>query len=95
MEAILAGLVRVGKVTDYDVTKGQVRVLFPDTGLTSGWLFCIQNSAGISISANQDHAHTATVAKWLPAVNQTVVCLYLPLPNADGFVLGTIEGGTT
>ena len=30
------------------------------------------------------------VVWWLPAIDDTVVCLYLPCFNADGFVLGGI-----
>lgn len=29
---------------------------------------------------------------WLPKTNATVLCVYLPVFNADGFVLGEIGG---
>ncbi len=93
IETILAGLVRVGTVTDRDVSSGRVRVLFPDSGLTSGWLYCLQAPAPVTIGTAEEHTHTASSGTWTPAINQTVCCLYLPIPDADGFVLGTIAGG--
>lgn len=95
IETILSGLVRVGKVTDRDASTGRVRVLFPDTGLTSGWLFCLQAPSPVTIGTAEEHTHTASSGTWTPAINQTVVCLYLPIPDADGFVLGAIAGGGT
>ncbi len=92
MDAILSGLVRIGKVTDRDTSSGKVRVLFPDSGLTSDWLFCLQNMAPITIGTAEEHTHTASSGIWTPTINQVVACLYLPMPDADGFVLGTIGG---
>lgn len=37
-----------------------------------------------------DHQHKSYVVWWLPAIDDIVVCLYLPCFNADGFVLGGI-----
>lgn len=36
------------------------------------------------------HIHTATVAAWMPKVNDKVLVAYLPIFNSDGFVLGGI-----
>ena len=93
IENILAGLVRIGKVTDRDTSSGKVRVLFPDSGLTSDWLFSLQNMTPITIGTTEEHSHTASSGTWTPSINQTVLCLYLPIPDADGFVLGVIGGG--
>ncbi len=93
IETILAGMVRIGKVTDRDTTTGMVRVLFPDSGLTSDWLYCVQAKAPITIGTTEEHSHTASSGTWTPSINQTVLCLYLPIPDADGFVLGVIGGG--
>lgn len=41
-------------------------------------------------AAGTSHNHLAEVTKWLPQINDTVLCLYLPAFNADGFVLGGI-----
>ena len=85
-------IVRIGKVTDRDTSSGKVRVLFPDSGLTSDWLFCLQNMAPITIGTAEEHTHTASSGIWTPTINQVVACLYLPMLDADGFVLGTIGG---
>lgn len=44
----------------------------------------------IGADNSTDHQHKSHVVWWLPAVDDTVVCLYLPCFNADGFVLGGI-----
>lgn len=68
------GIVRIGIVTDVDAAAHKVRVLYPEFGMTSGWLSVLK------------HAEA-----WLPSVNAVVLCLYLPVFNADGFVAGVIE----
>lgn len=37
------------------------------------------------------HSHGAKVNYWLPKVNETVACLYLPTFNSDGVILGAIK----
>jgi len=37
-----------------------------------------------------EHGHAANVTYWMPRVNDTVVVLYLPVFNGDGFILGAI-----
>lgn len=42
-------------------------------------------------STEDNHEHKrSTVARWMPKVNDNVLCLYLPAFNADGFILGGI-----
>jgi len=83
----LSGIVRVGIVTDRNADKKQVRVLFPDTKLTSGWLFVIQNTTPVSYVGENGYC---TVGSFVPNINDKVLCLYIPVPNGDGFVLGVI-----
>ncbi len=40
----MAGLVQIGLVSDVDRVKRRVRVLWPDSGQTSGWLYILQQS---------------------------------------------------
>lgn len=40
----MAGLVQIGLVSDVDRIKRCVRVLWPDSGQTSGWLYILQQS---------------------------------------------------
>lgn len=44
----------------------------------------------IGADNSTNHQHKSHVVWWLPAIDDTVVCLYLPCFNADGFVLGGI-----
>jgi hypothetical protein len=48
-------------------------------------------SGGGSASAAPAHDHDGSkVTAWLPGVGATVLVLYLPVFNADGFILGAI-----
>ena len=37
------------------------------------------------------HTHAATLTYWLPKVNDTVIALYVPMFNGDGFILGGLN----
>jgi len=48
-------------------------------------------SGGGSASDAPNHSHTGSnVTYWMPQVNDTVLAVYLPIFNADGFILGVI-----
>ena len=48
-------------------------------------------TGGGSARAVADHSHNGSYLEaWLPRVNEKVLCLYLPVFNGDGFVLGGI-----
>ena len=85
--------VRIGKVTDVNKEKRLVRVKFEDTGITSGWLPVMQHYKAIVVTGadnSTNHQHKSHVVWWVPAIDDIVICLYLPCFNADGFVLGGI-----
>lgn len=96
MSEILSRLVQVGTVTAVDSTAHRVRVKFKDTDIISDWLYVIQHrGAELSIvpdkaGNNPSHNHLpgSYLTYWMPKVNDTVLCLYLPVFNGDGFVLG-------
>lgn len=44
----------------------------------------------VAAGTSTNHNHLATVTCWMPQVNDTVLAIYLPAFNADGFVLGGI-----
>lgn len=105
-EKVLSGLVRIGTVTDVNHAKHQVRVKFQGEKMTSGWLYVLDNrpaigerddwrteyeAGGSGEAAFETHKHNLVILQWMPKVNATVVCLYLPGFNADGFVLGGIS----
>lgn len=73
-QRILRRLVRVGVVSSIDEDAAAVRVYFEDIDMVSDWLPVIQRGG----------------TNWIPSVNDMVLCLYLPMFNADGFVLGAI-----
>lgn len=111
-EKILAGLVRIGIVTDVNAVKRRVRVKFQDVNMISGWLYVLRRSGGDvtvapdgghthsirdtytgggTASTIPNHNHSGTVtASWMPKINDTVLVLYLPVEQGDGFVLGGI-----
>lgn len=81
---IIQNIVRVGIVTDVDRDKRLVRVRFPNINMTSGWLYILKSPPEVHM------VFEATVEPWLPSVNDKVLCIYLPVFNGDGFVLGAI-----
>ena len=103
---ILARLVQVGTVTDVDNAKRMARVKFHDTGITSAWLRVLKNppfipdydvpqrtefeSGGSGDSAFADHKHDLVLKPWMPKVNETVLAIYLPVKEGDGYVIGGI-----
>lgn len=105
-EKALENLVRVGTVTDVDNSQHRVRVKFRDMDMTSGWLKVLDTrpsipdygvsqrteyaSGGSGEAAFASHKHDLTIHQWMPKVNDTVLTLYLPVFNADGFVLGKL-----
>ena len=105
-EQILAGLVRLGTVTAVSNEKHQARVKFQSEGMTSGWLYVLNNrpfipdynvpqrtefeEGGSGEPAFANHKHDLVIKQWMPKVNDTVLCLYLPVFNGDGFILGGV-----
>jgi phage baseplate assembly protein gpV len=77
MKDLLANLVRIGTVSSVESTKGRARVIFKDKAMVSGWLYVLQQTSSGAVS-------------WMPRVNDRVLCLYLPIFNGDGFILGAI-----
>lgn len=71
-------LVRIGVVSS--VTDTTARVIYPHMdNMVSGDLLFLQRPVTIHEHGTHD---------WRPTVGQTVLCIYVPLDGADGFVLG-------
>ncbi len=94
--------VRIGTVSAVDKTKRMARVMFKDLGITSGWLYVLDTHPHIPDydpvpqeteleTCQVPHTHKLVIKPWLPNVNDTVVCLYLPAFNGDGIILGAIS----
>ena len=104
---ILSNLVRVGIVTAVNNEEHLARVMFDDTKLPSGWLIVLDNrpfipayggpqrteysAGGSGFPAYENHKHDLIIKQWMPVVNQPVLVLFLPVKNADGFILGGMQ----
>lgn len=102
----VAGMVRIGTVSDVKNDEHKCRVIFKDSGMTSAWLYVVTNQpfipdydapqvteyrgGGAGMAAFESHNHDLIIKPWMPKVGQTVLCLYMPVFNADGFVLGGV-----
>lgn len=87
-ETALENLVRIGTVTWTDPVKRVARVKFQDTELPSGLLHVLANRS--YIPDYEIPQHPPVIKPWMPKVNAIVLCLYLPVWNGDGFILGEI-----
>lgn len=86
------------KFQDTGITSGWLRVLQhhsagiyidPDGEHTHDITDTFTGGGSASTEPNHNHAGTC-LTYWMPKVNDSVVVLYLPIPNSDGFVLGGI-----
>lgn len=107
VEKILKHLVRIGTVTVTDPVKRVARVKFEDTGQTSGLLYVLANrpyvpdydvpqrtefeAGGSGDPAFASHKHDLIIKPWMPKVGEQVLCLYEPIRDGRGFVLGGIQ----
>ncbi len=105
-EAILKNLVRVGTVTATAPASRVARVKFQDLGVTSDWLPVVASrpyirdydgpqetearSGGAGYALFESHTHSLRIRPWMPKINATVLCIYIPVFNANGFILGEL-----
>lgn len=103
----LASIIRVGTVTDVDLVHYKVRVMYQDRGYTSNWLKVLDNrpfipnynvpqrteyaAGGSGDAAYASHSHNLVIKQWMPSVGATVLVLYVPAKNSDGYVLGGMQ----
>lgn len=106
-EKTLSNLVRIGVVTAVNNNEHLARVQFEDQDLPSDWLIVLDNrpfipdydvpqitdqrAGGSGYPQYESHDHPLTIKQWMPKVNQPVLVLFLPVKNADGFILGGIQ----
>lgn len=99
-------LVQVGIVTDVNNGIFMARVKFPETEITSGWLYVVQNwpfisdydvpqetesrSGGEGEASFDEHTHDLIIKPWMPKINEVVLVIYQPAFNSDGFILGKV-----
>ncbi|MCL2201269.1 MAG: phage baseplate assembly protein V [Oscillospiraceae bacterium] len=78
MQDKLADAIRVGIISSIDPTKGTAQVTFEDReDMVSGELSVIMPVTG----SNQIYM--------MPAVNERVLCVFIPDSPSDGFILGS------
>ncbi len=92
--AALEQIVRVGTVSSVNAAERTARVKFSYLGdMVSGNLRVMQHYAcAVEVTTDQAHNHPDTYTTfWMPEVGDTVLCLYLPVFNGDGVVLGVLK----
>lgn len=84
-------LVQIGMVSAVDEKNRKVRVKFKDTDLISDWLCVLKREPSVSLVDLPNKTGSGVVViPWMPKVNDTVLVVYLPIFNSDGFVIGGI-----
>ena len=107
MGTVFSGFFRLGTVTDVNNDKRIARVKFADLGYTSGWIPVVINrdfipdydvpqrtefeAGGSGDPAFASHKHDLIIKPWMPKVGEQVLCLYEPIRDGRGFVLGGIQ----
>ncbi len=88
---LLKNIVRIGEVSSVNSENKTARVIFKDKqNMISGPLRVVDNKASVITEEAQSHIHSCDETQWLPKVKETVLCLYLPNGESDGFILGGI-----
>lgn len=107
MGTVFSGFFRRGFVTDVNNTKRLARVKFADLGYTSGWIPVLINrdfipdydvpqrteyeAGGSGDAAYERHKHDLVIKPYMPKVGEQVLCIYEPVRNGRGFILGGIQ----
>lgn len=82
--ALMKDFLRIGKVVDTNSAHRSCRVFFEDQRIVSGWLRVLQH-IGAGVVCTND---SGSVGVWMPQINSQVLCIYMPIPDGDGYVLG-------
>ena len=93
----IINMVRVGTVTDIKPDSREARVFFPNKNIVSGWLKVIKSPPFIPDRSNPqkteetaEHSHEVKISPYLPDVGDKVLCLFYPIADGDGFILGGV-----
>ncbi len=87
------------KFQDTSIISGPLRVLqhfaagiyiAPDAEHTHDITDTYTGGGSASTFPAHDHLPGSHLTYWMPKVNDTVLVLYLPIDNSDGFILGGI-----
>jgi hypothetical protein len=107
MGTVFSSFVRLGFVTDVNNDKRIARVKFEDLGYTSGWIPVLINrdfipdydvpqrtefeAGGSGDPAFASHKHDLIIKPYMPKKGEQVLCLYEPVRNGRGYILGGIQ----
>ena len=107
ISAVFSSFFRIGFVTDVNNEKRIARVKFEDLGYTSGWIPVLINrdyipdydvpqrtefeTGGSGDPAFASHKHDLIIKPWMPKKGEQVLCIYEPVRNGRGFILGGIQ----
>lgn len=67
-----------------------VAVTVKTAGTHSHTITPSEGSASCSDAGNHTHEASGKVVSWMPKVNDTVLVVFLPIFNSDGFILGGV-----
>lgn len=71
--------------------KGElVRTINAEAGKHTHDISTPEGSGSASESGNHTHTATSEVVSWVPQIGTTVLVIYLPVFNSDGFIIGGI-----
>lgn len=100
-------IVREGKVTAVDNGKRIAKVWFDSMGIESDWLPVLITrdfipdydvpqrtefeAGGSGDPAFASHKHDLIIKPWMPKKGEQVLCIYEPVRNGRGFILGGIQ----
>lgn len=85
---------RIGTVSSVNVSERTARVKFEYLDdMVSGPLRVLQrDGCNLNIKLDDAHDHSGSeTAFWMPKVGETVLCLYEPIDNGGGIILGVLK----
>lgn len=87
-------MIRIGTVSSINAGERTATVILHDYGDTvSGDLRVMQHfGCAVDVPIADAHTHPKTTATfWMPVVGDTVVCIYPPVFNGGGVILGVLK----
>jgi len=107
MGTVFSGFFRLGFVTNVNNSKRIARVKFEDLGYTSDWLPVLisrdfipgynmeqrteAKAGGAGYAMFESHTHNLIIKPYMPKTGEQVLCIYEPVRNGRGFILGGIQ----
>ncbi len=94
MNEILENIIRIGTVSSVNPSERTARVKFEYLDdLVSGPLRVLQrDGCDLDIKMAESHTHPNSKTEfWMPKVGDVALCLYLPVFNGGGVILGVLK----